>query len=281
MRHITAAALALSLAGQTLAADFEGVIDARMTMVAKKKSEEGGSGTIKMYVGSAGAKVNMQMASPMGEIKMTTLHLKAKPGVSYIINEEKKTYAEVTAGEDEDDLLDDEKVTVKRLPNEKVAGFDCAHAMITDSQGEQTEIWSSKALGGAEAFWVAQTGEQGRGGKKLKQRVEILRENGLDGWPLRFTSYQKKGDVTWETVKVDKRSLPASTFSLAGYTRVEGVEAVAGGIGQMKLSPEQQKKMDAAMKQQQQMQEAMKKMTPEQRKQMEELLKSMGGNAGK
>lgn len=280
MRHIAAAALALSIAGPTPAADFEGVIDARMTMVAKDKSEEGGSGTIKMYVGSAGAKVDMQMASPMGEIKMTTLHLKAKPGVSYLINEEKKTYSEVTAsaGKDRDDLVDDEKVTVKKLPNEKVAGFDCAHAMITDSQGERTEIWSSKALGGAEAFWEAQTGEQSRGGKKLEERVKILRENGLDGWPLRFKSYQTKGDMTWETVKVDKKSLPSSMFSLSGYTKAEGM----GSMGQMRVSPEQQKKMDAAMKQQQQqMQEAMKKMTPEQRKQMEELMKSMGGNPGK
>jgi predicted lactoylglutathione lyase len=45
----------------------------------------------------------------------------------------------------------------------------------------------------------------------------------------------------------------------------------------MQLSPEQQKRMDAARRQQE---EAMKNMTPEQRKQLEEMMKSMKSQGG-
>jgi len=280
MRTPLLAALAVTLAGTAQAADFEGVIDARLTMTAPDK-EEGGSGSIRLYIGSAGSRAETEMNTPMGSMKMAVLHLRAKPGVSYMINEEKKAYSEIQAPAGGDKDEEDEKVTIKKLGSEKVAGYDCTHALITDANGEQTEIWTTKALGGAEAFWAAQGGEGRSETRKNRATARTLRDAGLDGWPLKFKSSERKGQVVvWETVKVDRKSLPSSMFSLSGYTKAE---PGMGGMGQVKLSPEQQKKMDRAMKeQQQQMQEAMKKMTPEQRKQMEELMKSMqGGNAGK
>jgi hypothetical protein len=59
-----------------------------------------------------------------------------------------------------------------------------------------------------------------------------------------------------ELVKLDRRSVPASTFEIpAGYTEAKG------GMGMM--SPEQQKMM----------QDQLSKMTPEQRKAYEDAMK--------
>jgi Domain of unknown function (DUF4412) len=275
MRTSLLAALAFSLAGAAQAADFEGVIDARITMISQGPGDSG-SGTIRMQVGGPGARVEMQMVSPMGEVKMTALHLKAKPGVTYLISDEKKAYSEIEEKAGDQDEPEDQ-VTVQKVGKERVAGYDCVHALITDAKGGQLEIWTSPALGGAEAFWTAQGGEDRRGTRKYRSVARALRDAGVDGWPLKFKSPDKKGRVTqWETTKVERKSLPASLFSLAGYTKAD---QSTGPVGSFKLSPEQQKKMEEVMKQQQ---EAMKQMTPEQRKQMEEVMKSMqGGNGGK
>jgi hypothetical protein len=279
MRTPLLAALAVTLAGPAQAADFEGVIDTRLTMTAKQKEESGG-GHLRLFVSAPGSRIEMQMTTPMGEMRLTMLHLKAKPGVSYLVNDEKKVYSEIegSRGDDKDQA---EKITVKRLGNEQVAGYDCVHALVTDEQGEKTEIWSTKALGGAEAFWTAQAGEDRQQNRKFRGMAKSLRDAGVDGWPLKFRSWPREGqEMLWETTKVDRTSVPSSLFSLAGYTKAErGTSA----MGQMKLSPEQQKKMEEGMKQQQEaMREAMKKMSPEQRKQMEEMMKSMqGGDQGK
>ena len=64
-------------------------------------------------------------------------------------------------------------------------------------------------------------------------------------------------------------------LSLPVFLRV--LEGAFGGMaGQMQLSPEQQKRIDGARRQRE---EAMKKMTPEQRRQMEEMMKSGQGGA--
>jgi hypothetical protein len=271
MRKPLLAALAVALAGSAAAADFEGVIDARLT-VGAKQAKDGGSGIIRLHVAAAGSRAETEMTSPMGSVKMTVLHLKAKPGLSYLVDDEKKTYSEIQAPAGDGDPEESEKVTVQKLGNERVAGYDCAHALLTSEAGEKAEIWSTKALGGAEAFWAAQTGEDRRGSRKFRAMARSLRDAGLDGWPLKFRTFPEQGrEVVWETTRVEKRSVPSSLFSLAGYTKAE---AGMGGMGQVKLSPEQQRKMEEAMKRQQ---EAMKKMSPEQRQQMEELMKQLQG----
>lgn len=269
MRHVLVAALGLTLAASAAARDFEGTVESRITMTGKQ-AEERGHGTVRVQVSPRGARMATEMTTPVGVVKMTVLHLKAKPGVTYVIDEQKKTYAELTHHPDQDAQEKAGKVTVKKLGNERVAGYDCVHALVTDAEGEKTEMWVTKALGGAESFWAAQMGEQGEGGGKAREMAKSLRDAGLDGWPLKFKSWPGKDqEVVWETVKVEKRSLPSSLFSLSGYQKAEHG---AAGMGVMELSPEQQKKMDEAMKRQR---EQMKKMSPEERKRLEETMKSM------
>jgi len=272
MRLSPVAVLAAALAVPAAAAEFEGIIEARITMTAPQE-EQRGSGTLRMQLSRAGARTETQMTSAMGEMQMTMMTLRSKPGVTYLVDDQRKLYSEITSSGDDADEPE-EKLQVKKLAPEKVAGYDCAHALLTDGKGEQTEIWATRALGDAQTFWAAFSGEDPRESRKNREAARALREAGIDGWPLKFRSRQEGGQVvTWEATRVEKRSLPASLFSLAGYAKAG---PGAGHLGKVKLSPEQQRKLDAQTKaQQREMQESMKKMTPEQRKQMEELMRQM------
>jgi hypothetical protein len=273
---LLAAAVTLGPAAAASAADFEGIVDVKLTL-SGQRAEQQGSGTLRLQVSAPGSRMETAMTSAMGEMKMTVLRLKARPGVSYLVNDEKRSYVEVMASTTKEDEGDAEKVTVKKLGQERVAGYDCVHAQITDEKGEKADIWITRALGGAEAFWAAQGGESHRGTRKARGTARSLRDAGLDGWPLKLRSRPESGqEMLWETTRVEKKPLPAALFSLAGYTQVAGT---AGAMGQVKLSPEAQKQLDDAMRQQA---EAMKQLSPEQRKQLEEMMKSLPrGEAGK
>lgn len=269
MRHAVAAALGLALAASAAARDFEGIVESRITVKAKGEAERG-SGTMRLLVSGKGARMETEMTTPMGHMKMTMLQLKARPGVSFAINESTRSYTETKIHAGGHGREEPGKVTVKKLGPERVAGHDCVHALVTDEQGEQSELWVTKELGGAETFWAAQLGEEGQGGERGRAMAKGLRDAGLDGWPLKVVSRPRDGEeVVWETVKVERKSLPSSLFSLSGYKKVEHGSPA---MNQMQLSPEMQKRMDAAAKQRQ---ERMKKMSPEQRKQLEELMRSM------
>jgi Spy/CpxP family protein refolding chaperone len=79
--------------------------------------------------------------------------------------------------------------------------------------------------------------------------------------------------VTAPSVRAEKRALSPALFDLSGYTKSED-QGLAGLAGQAQLSPEQQQSLDAARRQQE---EALKKMTPEQRRCYEEMMKSIQG----
>jgi hypothetical protein len=259
-----AAALALALPAR---AQFEGVIESKMTM-SGEKGQAGATGTT--YVSKSGARMEMNMETPMGSMKMTTLHRNDKPGVVYMLNDARKTYSEVDVSKTPQ-TASTEKYTVKKLADEKVSGYDCQHALLTNDKGEESEVWVTKEIGGSDAFWAGQ--ERRRGGKSGLGKA--LKDAGLDGWPMRMKTHPRgnEGSMTWEVVKVEKKSVPSSMLEVpAGYTKSEG--GPMGMAGGMQLSPEQQKKMDDAMKARD---EALSKMTPEQRKQYEEMMKSMGG----
>jgi Spy/CpxP family protein refolding chaperone len=258
-----AAALALALPAR---AQFEGVIESKMTMSGGEKGHAG-SATGTTYVSKSGARMEMTMETPMGSMKMTTLHRNDKPGVVYMINDARKSYSEMDLSKTQE-TASTEKYTVKKLADEKVAGYDCQHALVTNDKGEESEVWVTKEIGGAAAFWAGQDrrGKSGLG--------KALKDAGLDGWPMRMKSHPRgnDGSVTWEVVKVEKKSVPSAMLEVpAGYTKSEG--GPMGMAGGMQLSPEQQKKMDEAMKARD---EALSKMTPEQRQQYEEMMKAMG-----
>ena len=222
-----------------------------------------------LFVGKAGARMQIEMTNPQlqkmgqGAMKMTVLVRTAEPDVSYMINDAQKSYAKIDVKEMQKSIPASErekKWTVKRLGADKVAGYPCERALV-NQEGSETdnEVCVSKEIVASAGLFSA-----GRRDPSSQGLEKALKSNGLEGMPIRMVMRQKgsaEAAMTWELVKAEKRSLPASTFDLpAGYKETSL-------MGTM-VSPEQQKQME----------DAMKNMTPEQRKMLEEMMKKKGGS---
>lgn len=257
-RTTLAALLVLPLAA---AAQWEGALEMKIT-------GKDVAGTSKALVGKAGTRMQVEMSnaqlreSGQGGMRMTVLIRTAEPGISYMINDAQKSYARIDVKEMEKNVPAserDRKWTVKRLGPDRVAGYACEKALVSQ-EGSQTEneaCISKEIAGSAGLFDAGRRGSSGQGLEKA------LKANGLEGMPIRMVMREKgkpESMMAWELVKAEKRALPASTFELpAGYRET----SVMGTM----MSPEQQKQME----------DAMKNMTPEQRKMLEQMMKKQGG----
>jgi hypothetical protein len=224
------------------------------------------NGTAKLWVSKAGARMEMDMraaapaeagqAAPRG-VKMVTLHRKAEPDLTYLVNVEQKTYTVLDAREARKTTAgmgSDETWAVKKLGGDKVAGLPCEKALVTSSRGKEFELCAASGVLGGSALLEA-VERRARG-----NLLRALHDAGIRGFPLRWIQKAKEGTTTWEVVRAHRESVPPSTFEIpAGYQKKD----LAGALA----TPEQQRKMD----------EAMKKMTPEQRQKMEEMMKRYQG----
>ena len=260
---LVAAALAL-LAAPVASAEFEGLLESKISV---QGAGAAGGGTQKVYLSSAGVRMEMEIGATGQGMKVTTLVLRSKPGVAFMVNDARKTYSEIDTTKTAADSArkDDETYTVKKLGSERIAGFDCSHALVKGSKGSEFEVWSTRDLGNGSDYWASQRNAS----RSRSALAKALQEASVDGWPVKSVYRSGKEMVmTSELVKAERKAVPASFFDLTGYKKSE--EAGAGGMaGQMQLSPEQQKQLDAARSQ----------MTPEQRKQMDEMMKSQRGRA--
>jgi hypothetical protein len=243
-------------------AQWEGVLDMKIT-------GQEVNGSSKAFIGKAGARMQIEMTNAQqkemlgGGMKMVVLSRTAEPDISYMINDAQKSYARIDVKEMQKSLPKSEqekKWTVKRLGAGSVAGFACEKALVAQEGGtSENEVCISKEILGPASMFSS--GRRGAGGQGLEV---ALKANGLVGMPIRMVMREKakaEATMTWELVKAEKRSLPASTFEVpAGYKETSM-------MGTM-MSPEQQKQME----------DAMKNMTPEQRKMMEEMMKKKGGS---
>lgn len=276
-KRISPTLFALLLAAGPAFAQFEGVLEMKVSS-AGKNSEFAGSGTMVAAVGKAGARCEMNMQ--MGEMgmKMVVLQKTDSPNVLYQINDAKKTYTEIDltkvremAGQREDTR----KYTVEKLGQETLLGYKTQHVLVKeqkagDAKGMTTEMWTAKDLLDYATFAKMQVRTGNKGGQEALAKA--LKEADADGLPLKSINTTPDGTkITTEVVKVDKKSIPASTFEIpAGYTKSEG--GLMDMIGGMTGAP-----ADAANKKlseaQERMQEALKNMTPEQREMIEKMMK--------
>jgi hypothetical protein len=262
MRKSLVAAAALVLAVPAFGAEFEGMLESKMTM---QGSGTAGGGSQKVWISRAGTRMEMEMGMGGGGMKMATVVLRSRPGVAYLVNDAKKTYSEIDTTKSAAPARGEEETfTVKKLGPEKVAGFDCAHVLVKGSKGSEFEIWSTRDLGTGSEYWASQRSAS------RSNLLKAMREASVEGWPVKTIHRSAEMTVTMELAKAERKAVPASLFDLSGYTKSQDT------VSQMQMSPEKQKKMDAARRQQE---EAMKKMTPEQRKQIEEMMKA-GQGAG-
>jgi hypothetical protein len=276
-KRMSPALFALLLAACPAFAEFEGVLDMKMTTTGPG-GEFGGGGTLRASVSKAGARCEINMEMGAMAMKMVVLQKTASPDTLYHIDDANKTYSEMDlaklremAGQSQNTG----KYTVEKLGQENILGYKTQHVRVKEQKpgngnGETMEVWTASDLLDYATFskWQGRRGK--RGGEEAL--VKALKDAGADGMPLKSITTTPDGTtVTMEVVKVDKKALPASTFEIpTGYTRSEG--GLMGMMGGMSGSQadEAKKEMEGAQKQ---MVEAMKNMTPEQREMIEKMMK--------
>jgi len=267
-----AAALgALALPAALATAQAEGVAEMK-GMIHTERGESIGLVT-RAWVGKAGSRVEIttdlsQIAgrSDRSAAGMPTSHTEvmiyknSEPGTTYMLNTERKTYSVFQSSSGEKGDTKAEPYTVTKLGRDTVAGYSCEKAVVKrPSARDEMEVCVSKDLG-ASAAWLDAMSRRQRGGGLFK----ALTDAGLTGFPIRWVvrrAGEKEATTTLELVRFEKTSVPASTFEVpAGYTKAAGYEN--------RMTPEQEEAMKKAME----------NMTPEQRKQFEEMLKKQREN---
>lgn len=256
---------AVLLAALPAAAQWEGVIEMKMTMT------RGGTGHGKIYVSKAATRSEMEMSVPemqqsgMGAgMKMTLLNKLADPEKSYLINDAKKTYSVLDARKAREQAgprsREEEKWTVTKLGGDTVAGFGCQNFRLEEEKRKtEVETCVTKDILGSTA-WLTQ---QGQGRYASNGMMKALRDAGAEGYPVRMAIREKgkpEAMMTMELVRASRQSVPAAMFEIpAGYKEEDLMSAF--------MTPEAQQKMN----------EALERMTPEQRRQIEEMMKKASG----
>src|SRR5262245_38474423 len=244
-------------------AAFEGYIEMKMAM-------KEGSGTMKGQISSVGARTEVEArVAQMGDmpVTMTMLMKFSNPDVVYMLNDATKTYVEINVKDIGNVAKDrpDREYTVKKLGKEKVAGYVCEHLLLTANDGRETEVWTTKDLVDLAIFReYMQRNRQA----EFQGIMKALKDAGAEGFIANMISRDKAGApaVTLELVKAEKRAVRAALSEIqADYQKQERMLGMMPGM--MPISPEQQQTINKTME----------KLTPEQRKMLEGLMKKKGG----
>jgi hypothetical protein len=263
-----ALAVALCLAAVPAFA-FEGVIETKMTMNRGAMDAHAGgnpaasqtslTGTGLITVKGLSSRMEQQMAIPgMGGGKTIVIHRADEPNTTYILNDGSKTYSKHTI--EKNDESEGSKWTVKKLGKDTVAGRSTEHVQVSKEGGQdQLDVWIDKNLVSAGDLEKAFNA----GGRGQSGWWAALRKEGVAGVPLKVLSKNAKGEtvVTWEATSVKSQSVPDSAFAIpAGYTESKGFGGMMAPGGASR-------------------EEMLQKLTPEQRKQVEEMMKQHQGGA--
>jgi hypothetical protein len=264
------------LAGTAAArAQFEGVADFKVTTNTGKGEAVPAIGKIsvtrsayRMEMETDVSKISRgktgRAADAPQRIKMTMFGKVAEPDKLYMIDDANKTYSVWDLKKMRGEMKDAARATytVTKQGTDTVAGLACQKAQLTSSTGTVIDVCVAKDFA-VSGDWLAALGRRQR---ENTSWMSVLRDNGLSGFPVRYSVRQKGAAdpfVTMEVTRVAKGSVPETLFEVpAGYK--ETAFAMGG------LSPEQQKSVsDARAK----MREALDRMTPEQRKAYEDAMK--------
>jgi hypothetical protein len=241
--------LILAAAAPAFAGSFNGVVEMSFS-----NDKHPGGGTHKLSIGDGGMLSELHATDPaMGAVDRKTLIKRATPDKAYMIDDASKSYAEITIPPPQSDAS--ETWTVKKLGNEKIAGYDSVHAMATSSTGKSIELWAAKDIMDAAEFDKAQ------GGQKLPAGLmKAMKDAGADGFLAKIVQKGPDGSTTtMQVTKVTKGGVPASTFDIpSGYAKKDPQS--------LAMPPDMQKKIE----------EKMKSLTPEQRAAMEKALQGQG-----
>lgn len=215
------------------------------------------NGTMKAWSENGNSRSMIEMNAtgmPAGMGNMSTLFLAAQPGKVFMINEKDKTYYEHEK-QKSDDFKDEtaEEYEVEVVGKETVNGYASTHVKIRKKDSKSDMDW-----------WVSKDVKNYAEMKTMKAKYiyskgiyGALAAKGIDGFPVRISVDGKREGtgMQMDLVKAEPMTIPASKFSLDGYTKT-----TTPGNPMMGMDPEK-----------------IKNMTPEERqKMMQEIMKQYG-----
>lgn len=254
--------LCLSLISLPALAAFEGELNFQIASTGTGKGKV--DGTVKALVSKNGWRSEMNMAARGQRIRLLMIGKSSEKKIVYLVNESLKKYARMDINKMQQwtGKQDHREYAVKKKGKARVAGFACDEVEITEKNGDaKIDACIAKNLFRSEMTQLFQQDQHAQGWMRDLKKV------GIEGAPIRMVVRSKKQPTivtTTKLVKARKYQVPPSMFEVpAGYQQASALEVFAQTgpqAAQMKAASEQ-------------MQRAMKNMSPEQRKMIEEMMK--------
>jgi len=271
-----AVALAVLVHAVPTPAQFEGVADVKMT---GEGVNEQMTGKGRLYLSKVAWRMELATVlpgksqgptgakAPAEDFRLVTFGKASEPRKSWMLNERTKTYAVIEEDEGRAGGGSPDDWTVTKLGQDQVAGFPCTNVKAQHADGEQ--IWegclAKDFISGA---WLKSADTEDGWWTIVAKRV------GVTGYPVRMIARRPDGTEKhrFEIVKVERKKVPASLFEVpAGYRQGTMMDVLP-------QSPEQQRELQEAQKR---AAEAMKDMSPEQKKMLEDMMKGLQGGEKK
>jgi len=226
----------------TALAQNGGYVEMKMT------STQGVNGTVKIYYSQLGSRTETDMKIPQmpgGGMKTVYLFKNDQPNTIILLNDKNKTYTEIKTNEDaaEGNIEDKNEYTIKKLGEETINGYKCAHALITSGE-ESYEVWNTKDISDYYKYSDIYNKNPELGSSK---REKALREAGCEGFPIKTVHKGDKetGTIIIEMVKMEKKDFGTLMFEVpVGYTKSQSMSpGLPFNMEDMqKMSPEERQK---------------------------------------
>jgi hypothetical protein len=252
--------LYLTLAATSaLAGDFEGIITGKPT---RADTSKGSVGSMKMFIAPSGLRMEIvgEVEAAKGQagatpFQMVVLWRTAEPGVTYMLNDASKAYMKHDLTKSKGDAAK-EPPQVEKLGKTSFLGRSVERIKVTSSSHTE-ELWVDTALRFPAGAVAALSQDRGMGNSSWR----ALEKAGVAGIPLKQVNAD--GTTGWEASSVEKKSLSASLFQVPSDFHEAKDPLDMAPPGQQ---AELKKRRD----------EALQKMTPEQRQKLEEMMKKYG-----
>jgi len=211
--RVPSVALALLLATSQAPAQFEGIVESKNLTVDETDSPQ--QFTMTIWMGKGVMRVHN---TAIGSTPPSTIIYRNDKGITWILNEEDRTYIEVLQNGDGTGEMPGagetgKQVLTKTGRTKKILGYRCEQFILRRT-GEETEIWGTKQLSGLLRTLTSVTqSEEGESWTDELTKIEVF--------PLRART-RVDGQVveSQEVTKIEMRKLPEDLFNLpAGYRR--------------------------------------------------------------
>jgi hypothetical protein len=195
---------------------FTGAMDMKLTM-------PNGKADITYLFGKKDQRMDMTMLLDRipEPLRTTVITRSARPDEATIVNHKSKSWSVVNlrSAAESATLLDfDSNYRFTRIGSEAVKGYRCEHVRL-QSTTDTLDLWMTKGLADFSTFRLLQSQNPRLSNTSLSR---VLKENGVDGFPVKIVQQNGNGLYVMELKKVTPKPVPESSFQVpASYQRVE------------------------------------------------------------